>query len=132
MANNTAVDEEGARQRYSAGVELIGQRQFPKAVAALDQALLLKPGYAYALIARGSAKIALGQYAAATNDYAAAHKAAPDLAAPLFGLAEAFRALGQNKKAADLYREFAASGAPDAADNLKVYAIQNARTLDGQ
>ena len=86
------------------------------------------PG-AVALVARGSARIGLGRYQDAVADYTAAQKADPSLAAPLFGLAEAFRALGQGEKAAALYREFAASNAPDAQPALKEYALQNAQAL---
>src|SRR6202171_193063 len=122
-------DEAGARAHYTAAVGLIGERKYEQALGELDQSLALKPGYAVALIARGSARIGLAKYKEAVADYSAAHLADPSLAAPLFGLAEAYRALGQSEKAAEMYRQFAASNAPDAQANLKAYALQNAQAL---
>src|SRR5438105_6355034 len=48
-------DEAGARAHYTAGVNLINQRKYAEALAELDQSLSLKPRFAVALIARGSA-----------------------------------------------------------------------------
>lgn len=125
-----AVDNEaGARTHYSAAVGLIRDRKYSEAVIELNQALSLKPTWTNALIARGSARIGLAKYDDAIADYLAAQKADPSLAAPLFGLAEAYRGLGQAEKAAELYRQFAASNAPDAQPSLKQYALQNAQAL---
>jgi tetratricopeptide (TPR) repeat protein len=124
-----ASDEATTLNHYRAGVGLIREKKYQQAVAELDQSLAQKPGYAIALIARGSAKIGLGLYDEAVVDYSAAQKADPALASPLFGLAEAYRGLGQAEKAASMYREFASSGAPDAQENLKQYALQNAQVL---
>lgn len=123
------IDEAGARAHYGAGVALIGDRKYGEALAELNQSLSIKPGWSSALIARGSARIGLGKYDQAIADYTAARQADPSLAAPLFGLAEAYRGLGQTEKAADLYRQFAASNAPDAQASLKGYALQNAQAL---
>jgi tetratricopeptide (TPR) repeat protein len=122
-------DEAAARRHYSAGVGLIHDRKYEPAVAELDQAIALRPGYANALIARGSARISLGRFQEAAQDYAAARAADPALAAPLFGLAEAYRQLGDAGKAIELYRAFADSNAPDAQPNLKAYAKQTADSL---
>jgi tetratricopeptide (TPR) repeat protein len=124
-----APDEAGARAHYTKGVALIRERKFEDALLELDQSLALKPGFAVAFVARGSARIGLGKYQDAIADYAAAQKADPGLASPLFGLAEAFRGLGQMEKAAEMYRRFAASNAPDAQPSLKEYALQNAQAL---
>ena len=123
------VDEAAARAHYTAGVGLVRDRKYDDAIAELDQALKAKPGFAVALIARGSARIGQGRFQDAIADYTAAQRADPSLASPLFGLAEAFRGMGQNEKAADLYRQFAASKAPDADPGLKDYALQNAQAL---
>jgi tetratricopeptide (TPR) repeat protein len=123
------VDEAGARTHYSAAVGLIHDRKYDEALIELNQSLTLKPGWVNALIARGSARVGLAKYDDAIADYTAAQKADPSLAAPLFGLAEAYRGLGQTEKAADLYRQFAASNAPDAQATLKQYALQNAQAL---
>jgi tetratricopeptide (TPR) repeat protein len=124
------VDNEAvARTHYSAAVGLIKDRKYSEAVIELNQALSLKPTWTNALIARGSARIGLAKYDDAIADYLAAQKADPSLAAPLFGLAEAYRGLGQAERAAELYRQFAASNAPDAQASLKQYALQNAQAL---
>ncbi|TMA27436.1 MAG: tetratricopeptide repeat protein [Deltaproteobacteria bacterium] len=124
------VDNEAvARTHYGAAVGLIRDRKYSEAVIELNQALSLKPSWTNALIARGSARIGLAKYDDAIADYLAAQKADPSLAAPLFGLAEAYRGLGQAERAAELYRQFAASNAPDAQASLKQYALQNAQAL---
>jgi hypothetical protein len=71
-------------------------------------------------------------YDAAAADYAAARSADPTLASPLFGLAEAYRAMGQPLKAAELYREYATSAAVDVQPQLKEYAARNAQALASQ
>ena len=126
------VDEAGARERYTAAVALINERKYAEALVALDEALRKKPGYGVALVARGSAQMGLLHYDAAAADYAAARAADPSLASPLFGLAEAYRALGQPQKAAELYREYATSGAVDVQPQLKEYAARNAQALASQ
>lgn len=126
------LDEAGARERYTAAVTLINERKYADALVALDDALRKKPGYGVALVARGSAQMGLLHYDAAAADYAAARNADPSLASPLFGLAEAYRALGQPQKAAELYREYATSAAVDVQPQLKEYAARNAQALASQ
>src|SRR5712664_4983843 len=123
------VDEAGARERYTAAVKMINDRKYAESLPILDEALQKKPGYGVALVARGSAHMGLLQYDAAAADYTAARAADPSLASPLFGLAEAYRALGQPSRAAHFYKEYAASSAPDVQPQLKDYADQNARAL---
>jgi len=123
------VDEAGARERYTAAVKMINDRKYAESLPILDQALEKKPGYGVALVARGSAHMGLLQYDAAAADYTAARAADPSLASPLFGLAEACRALGQSAKAAEFYREYAASTAPDVQPQLRDYAARNAQAL---
>ena len=108
---------------------LIKEKKFNEALGELGRAIVLRPAFAIALIARGSARIGLGQYQDAVADYTAARAADPTRAAPVFGLAECYRALGEPAKAALYYREFAASSAPDAEPQLKEYAQQNAQAL---
>jgi tetratricopeptide (TPR) repeat protein len=126
------IDEAGARERYTAAVTLINERKYGEALTALDDALRKKPGYGVALVARGSAQMGLLRYDAAAADYAAARSADPALASPLFGLAEAYRAMGQPQKAAELYREYATSAAVDVQPQLKEYAARNAQALASQ
>jgi tetratricopeptide (TPR) repeat protein len=126
------VDEAGARERYTAAVKLINERKYADAVPVLDDTLQRKPGYGVALVARGSAHMGLLQYEAAAADYDAARTSDPTLASPLFGLAEAYRAMGQPAKAAELYKEYAASPASDVQPRLRDYAARNAQALASQ
>ena len=123
------IDEAGARERYTAAVKLINDRKYSEALPVLDDALQKKPGYGVALVARGSAHMGLLQYEAAAADYSAARASEPSLASPLFGLAEAYRALGQPMRAAQFYRDYAASSSPDVQPQLKEYADRNAQAL---
>jgi tetratricopeptide (TPR) repeat protein len=129
LAPPKVVDEAGARERYTAGVKLINDRKYAEALPALDEALQKKPGYGVALVARGSAQMGLLHYDAAAADYSAARSSDPSLASPLFGLAEAYRAMGQPAKAAQLYKEYAESTAADVQPQLKDYAAKNAQAL---
>jgi tetratricopeptide (TPR) repeat protein len=133
-------DEEGARRHYAAGAALVREaeaagkqeaqaKKYLDALAELNKAVSLHPGYANALIARGSARVGLGQLREAVEDYWAAQAADPSLAAPLFGLAEAYRSLGETERAAQMYRAFASSNAPDAQPTLKAYALKSAEAL---
>src|SRR6267143_1414020 len=47
------VDEVGARERYTAAVKMINDRKYAESLPVLDEALLKKPGYGVALVARG-------------------------------------------------------------------------------
>jgi tetratricopeptide (TPR) repeat protein len=133
-------DEEGARRHYATGAALVREaeavgnqeaqaKKYLDALAELNKAVSLHPGYANALIARGSARVGLGQLREAVEDYWAAQAADPSLAAPLFGLAEAYRSLGEGERAAQMYRAFAGSNAPDAQAALKAYALKSAEAL---
>jgi tetratricopeptide (TPR) repeat protein len=127
-----AVDEAGARERYTVAVKLINDRRYAEAVPVLDDALQRKPGYGVALVARGSAHMGLLQYEAAAADYSAARASEPSLASPLFGLAEAYRAMGQSGKAAQMYKEYAASTSSDVQPLLRDYAARNSQALAAQ
>ena len=127
-----ALAQDDSAAHYTAAVGLIRARKFDEGAAELDRALAQKPHFAVALVARGSARVGQGRFDDALADYAAARREDPRLAAPLLGLAEAYRGLGQREKAAQLYREFAASAAPDAQQALKDYALQSAQALAPQ
>src|SRR5439155_1028280 len=116
----------------AAGDRAFAARNYRDALSALDGALRKRPGYAVALVARGSARMGLLDYDAAAADYSAARGSDPSLASPLFGLAEAYRALGQPAKAAQLYRAYAESPATDVQPALKEYALRNAQSLGSQ
>ena len=124
-----APAQDDSAARYTRAVALIRDRKFEEGAAELDRALAQKPDFAVALVARGSARVGQGRFEDALADYSAAQRADPQLASPLLGLAEAYRGLGKKEKAAQLYRQFAASDAPDAQQALKEYALQSAQAL---
>lgn len=124
-----ALAQDDSAVHYTKAVALIRDRKFDEGVAELDRALAQKPRFAVALVARGSARVGQGRFSDAVADYSAAQQADPRLAAPLLGLAEAYRGLGQKEKAAQLYRQFAGSSAPDALPGLREYALQAAQAL---
>jgi tetratricopeptide (TPR) repeat protein len=126
------VDEAAARAHYTKAVGLINEHKFAEGAAELDLALAAQPGFALAMVARGSARMGEGRHLDALRDYAAAQRADPSLASPLYGMAEAYRGLGQNEKASQLYRQYAASTAPDVQPSLKEYALRNAQALSPQ
>jgi zinc protease len=111
-----------ARAEYEKGVQLIREKNYNEALRALNTAIQLWPTFTDAYLARGSAQVGVGRYAGAVADYQYAQSLDPNRAGPLYGLAEAFRALGRKAEAADAYRRYAASNAPDARPDLQADA----------
>ena len=116
-ASPTGVDL--SRQRYEEGVALINQRQYQAAISALNASLAANPAYALAVAARGSAHVGLRQYPEAVDDYQAALRMDPNMATPLFGAAEAFRAMGRKQDASLYYQRYADSHSPDTSPQLQ-------------
>jgi tetratricopeptide (TPR) repeat protein len=94
----------------------------------LNEAIALDPRLAVAYTARASARFGLGQFRDAADDYKAAIGLDPALATPLYGLAECYRVLG-DPVAAELYRRYAASRAPDVREDLRAIAHDRAEDL---
>lgn len=118
-----------ARQKYEEGVRLIYEKRYGEAIAALNQAVTHKVNFPEAFIARGSAQIGLRQYAGAALDYDYALKLNGRLAAPLFGLGEAYRAMQRRSEAAHYFQKYAESRSDDAQPDLQREAEQRAREL---
>lgn len=118
-----------ARRAYEQGVQRIGQRDFAGALQSLSQAIQLEPMLGVAYTARGSANIGLRRYSEAAADYQYALKLEPGSASPLYGLAEAYRALGRNVEARGLYERYATSTAPDVRPPLQAESRQKAERL---
>ena len=110
-------------------MRLINARKYGDAVTALTEAVKDDPSLAVAWIARGSAYVGVRRYHEAIQDYQKGHQLAPQMAAPLFGLGEAHRALGQNADAAKYYTQYAESHARDADAHLQDLARQWAARL---
>ena len=118
-----------ARRAYEQGVQHISQRAYAAALQTLTQALQQEPLLTVAYIARGSANIGLRRYAEAAADYQFALKLEPESASPLYGLAEAYRALGRNLEAKVLYERYSRSTAPDVRPELQEESRQKAERL---
>jgi tetratricopeptide (TPR) repeat protein len=117
-----------AAQRYRAGVELYGKRDYAGAVAELSEAIALDPRLAVAYAARASARFGLGRYREAADDYKASLGLDPGLATPLYGLAECYRQLG-DPAAAEMYQRYADSKAADVREDLRALAAKRAQEL---
>jgi tetratricopeptide (TPR) repeat protein len=120
-----------AAQRYRAGVELIGNRDYAGAEAELGEAIALDPRLAVAYAARASARFGLGRYREAADDYKASLGLDPGLATPLYGLAECYRLLG-DPAATEMYRRYADSKSPDVREDLRALAARRAQELSGK
>jgi tetratricopeptide (TPR) repeat protein len=112
-------------QRYRAALDLMAKREYARAVTELDDAIAQDPRLAVAYVARASAQFGLARYREAADDYKAALGLDPNMATPLYGLAECQRLLGHGD-AAELYRRYAESRAPDVREDLRALAKKRA------
>ena len=115
-------------QRYRAAVDLIVKREYARAIAELNDALAQDPKLAVGYAARASAHFGLGRYREASDDYRAALGLSPDLATPLYGLAECSRLLG-DPAAADYYQRYVDSRASDVREDLRATARRRVAEL---
>jgi len=84
-----------------------------------------------AYTARGSANVGLRRFYEAAADYQDALRLDPTRAAPLYGLAEAYRALGRAVDARTYYDKYAASTAVDVQATLQADARTKSASLAG-
>ncbi len=118
-----------ARAAYEQGVTQINSGEYAGALQSLSQAIELQPTLAMAYAARGSANMGLQRHPAAVSDYESALRLDANLAAPLYGLGEAFEALGRTAEARGYFQRYAASSARDAQPELQLRARQKADKL---
>jgi tetratricopeptide (TPR) repeat protein len=118
-----------AREGYERGVKLVLSRDYAPAVQALTEALAADPTLAVAYTARGSANVGLRRFYEAAADYQDALRLDPTRASPLYGLAEAYRALGRASDARIYYDRYAVSTAVDARANLQADARTKSASL---
>ncbi len=98
------ADGANAIDAYAQGVGLAYQDEYEQAVASFDKALACEPNYINALVERGDANTALGNYGIAAADYEKA-RAAGDASANVAGdLAWVYYLLGRFNEAADMNR----------------------------
>ena len=91
--------ELAARSRFSVGYLLSQQGKLEDAIAAYDEAIRRKPGYAEAYRNRGNAKDDLGRYEAAIADFDEAIRRKPDYAEAYRNRGNAKSKLGQHEDA---------------------------------
>ncbi|HTN53615.1 MAG TPA: tetratricopeptide repeat protein [Anaeromyxobacter sp.] len=120
-----------AAQHYRNALDLIARREYAAAVVELNDAVAQEPKLGVAYAARASAHFGLGRYKEAAADYTAAMSLEPSLATPVYGLAEAYRLLG-DPRAADLYRRYAQSQASDVREDLRAVAARRAEELSAR
>lgn len=125
-----ATAESVARAAYDRAVKLYGQGQFDGAAAQFTAALDAKPDLAYALVGRANARTALGKLDEAAADLERAIQLAPRSAAPLYSLGVVYERMGKGDRAADAYRRYATSTAPDVDARLKADAAARADRLE--
>jgi tetratricopeptide (TPR) repeat protein len=118
-----------AREAYERGVRLVMSRDYSAAVQTLTEALAADPTLAVAYTARGSANVGLRRFYEAAADYQDALRLDPTRASPLYGLAEAYRALGRASDARIYYDRYATSTAADVQANLKTDARNKSAML---
>lgn len=113
---------ERARQAYEQGVRQINDRDYGGAVQSLSRTIQLEPTLPVAYVARGSAYIGLRRFAEAAADYQYALRLDGRMAAPLYGLAEAYRGMNRPAEARTYYERYVASTAGDARPELQAQA----------
>jgi tetratricopeptide (TPR) repeat protein len=120
-----------AREAYERGVRLVLSRDYSAAAQALTEALVADPTLAVAYTARGSANVGLRRFYEAAADYQDALRLDPTRASPLYGLAEAYRALGRAADARTYYDRYAGSSAVDVQASLQADARTKSASLAG-
>lgn len=129
-SNDTSAESRKASHAaYEAGVAAVTRGEYGLAEELFSVSLSLDPNLAVAYIARGSARIGLRTFELAAMDYAYAQQLAPQLAAPVYGLAESYRALGRRTKAREYYLQYAQSQQSDVRPDLQSDARVKASRL---
>jgi len=113
------VTPDDLRALSNLGSLLARTGQPDRALAPLDRALNLQPGHVNALINRGLVHFTLGRLDAAERDYSELGKAAPNLPAGHFGLAEIALKRNQPAEACRHFERGLRVASPDAPDAVR-------------
>ena len=111
-----------ARTHYEAAVKQIQSAEYSKALASLNECLKLEPALTIGYVARGSALIGLSRFSEAALDYQYALKLDSGMAAPLYGLGEAYLSMNRPADAKGYYQRYVASSAADVRTDLQSQA----------
>ena len=120
---------EQARQAYEQGVRQIKDRDYAGAIQSLSRTIQLEPTLTVPYVARGSAYIGLRRFSEAAADYQYALRLDNRTAAPLYGLAEAYRGMGRPADARTYYERYLASTASDVRPELQQEARRKLEKL---
>jgi tetratricopeptide (TPR) repeat protein len=124
-------DRQETSRHYRNALTMIGARDFKGAIIELDRALEIDPRMGVAIAARASAFYGLGRYSEAARDYETALVLVPQLATPLYGLAETYRHLN-DPRAGEYYARYARSDANDVRPELRETARKRAEQFGAQ
>jgi hypothetical protein len=127
MAADSAGFRPEALVRYNSAVAQVQSRQFPEAIAGLNELARDYPRVAEVFASRCSAQLGQGSNAGAEADCAYAVALKPGLSSAVYGLAVAEDNQGKSPKALEHYRTYAAL--PDASAPLKAQALARVNAL---
>ncbi len=88
---------------------------YASAIKYIDELMVIKKDVAEAYVVKGDALLGMAKYLDAINEYKKALALNPQLANPLFGMAESYRLLAKTDMAIQYYRLFLNSTAQDKA-----------------
>ncbi|MCX7957779.1 MAG: tetratricopeptide repeat protein [Deltaproteobacteria bacterium] len=88
---------------------------YASAIKYIDELMVIKKDVADAYVVKGDALLGMAKYLDAINEYKKALALNPQLANPLFGMAESYRLLAKTDMAIQYYKLFLNSPAPDKA-----------------
>ena len=92
-----------------------GAGDYASAIKYIDELMAIRKDVAEAYVVKGDALLGLAKYLDAINEYKKALALNPQLANPLFGMAECYRLLAKTDMAIQYYRLFLNSSATDKA-----------------
>jgi hypothetical protein len=127
IADHGASDP--ARQDYDEALRLLKAGDRAAAITHLNAAVLAQPQFAEAYAARGAAQLEQGRPAGAAADYAYVLRLNPSVAAPLYGLGLAHRAMKHDWIAAQYFQLYVESHASDVQSNYRDHAADLAQEL---
>ncbi len=88
---------------------------YASAIKYIDELMVIKKDVAEAYVVKGDALLGMAKYLDAINEYKKALALNPQLANPLFGMAESYRLLAKTDMAIQYYKLFLNSPNPDKA-----------------
>ena len=92
-----------------------GAGDYATAIKYIDELMVIRKDVAESYVTKGDALLGLAKYLDAINEYKKALALNPQLANPLFGMAECYRLLAKTDMAIQYYRLFLNSSATDKA-----------------